>query len=182
VVFGMNDTQFRHYDHKFEWTKEQFIQICKKFSHKCGYNIEFDGVGYFNELYGFSTQICYFSKIFWSSHIHASKIKKVGEIGPFFSIKFKEKTKRKKVVEIANQIINAYNYYWNMEKSNENYVEFNLIYSYKGIQKMFRSIDHFLKVITKKDFEKFGIIINSQLGVQYNYPGSSSREEGELSD
>jgi len=181
VVFGMNDTQVRYYDHKFEWTKQQFNQICKKFSHKYGYNIEFDGVGYFNELYGFSTQICYFSKISRASLIHACRKKNIGEIKPFFSIRFKEKPKRKKVVEIANQIINAYNYYWNLESSYENYVEFNLIYSYKGIQKMFRSLDHFLRVIKKIDFEKFGIIINSQLGVQFSYPGSSSKEE-ELSD
>lgn len=59
-----NRDQFRHYDHKFEWTRAQFQQwaqgICGQYPY---YRVEYDGVGHLegqSEPYGPCTQIAIF--------------------------------------------------------------------------------------------------------------------------
>lgn len=59
-----NRNQFRHYDHKFEWTRTQFQQwaqnICRQYPF---YRVEYDGVGHLegkSEQYGPCTQIAIF--------------------------------------------------------------------------------------------------------------------------
>lgn len=58
---------FRHDDHKFEWTRDEFETWCRKGAKKYNYNIEFHGIGLlhgkYNELdNGHCTQACIFIK------------------------------------------------------------------------------------------------------------------------
>lgn len=63
---GSNKEAFRHYDHKFEWTRTQFMQwaqnVCKQYQM---YTVEFDGVGTLegkSEAFGPCTQIAIFAR------------------------------------------------------------------------------------------------------------------------
>lgn len=61
---GESATRFRHYDHKFEWTRSEFAawgqEICSQFP----YSVTFDGVGSLpnSEPYGYCTQIAIFRR------------------------------------------------------------------------------------------------------------------------
>ncbi|XP_067936586.1 small RNA 2'-O-methyltransferase-like [Watersipora subatra] len=44
VLFS-NFSGLRHWDHKFEWTRDQFREWCSQVSKKHGYRVEYDGVG-----------------------------------------------------------------------------------------------------------------------------------------
>ncbi|GFO00606.1 small RNA 2'-o-methyltransferase-like [Plakobranchus ocellatus] len=46
VLFKNKDpTQFRHWDHKFEWTRLQFGRWCEQVCSRFGYNVKYTGVG-----------------------------------------------------------------------------------------------------------------------------------------
>jgi hypothetical protein len=56
------DNQFRHYDHKFEWTRNEFISWAQKICNIYGYDFFTDGVGELpgSEPFGPCTQIAIF--------------------------------------------------------------------------------------------------------------------------
>lgn len=62
---GESDRKFRHFDHKFEWTRAEFAawanKVCQQFP---GYSCQFDGVGHLpgSEPYGPCTQIAIFTR------------------------------------------------------------------------------------------------------------------------
>lgn len=68
VLFtGLNETsKLRHWDHKFEWTRQQFQEWCHSIAHKYdGYRFELTGVGeppVDRQDIGFCTQIATFNK------------------------------------------------------------------------------------------------------------------------
>ncbi|GFR91705.1 small RNA 2'-O-methyltransferase-like [Elysia marginata] len=46
VLFKNPDpTQFRHWDHKFEWTRSEFSSWCESVALRFGYNVKYTGVG-----------------------------------------------------------------------------------------------------------------------------------------
>ncbi|CAI6352272.1 unnamed protein product [Macrosiphum euphorbiae] len=46
ILFPNFTTQFRHYDHKFEWTRKQFKEWAKKITTRYPeYSVQFDGIG-----------------------------------------------------------------------------------------------------------------------------------------
>ena len=42
---GRTQRVFRHWDHKFEWTREEFRQYCEKEAQRWGYDVQIGGVG-----------------------------------------------------------------------------------------------------------------------------------------
>lgn len=61
----LRDGKFRHWDHKFEWSREQFKLWCSSVADQYGYTITYDGVGKHsqaNESVGFCSQIAVFRK------------------------------------------------------------------------------------------------------------------------
>ncbi|KGR78171.1 3' terminal RNA ribose 2'-O-methyltransferase Hen1 [Ureibacillus manganicus] len=54
------DEDYRHPDHRFEWTREEFKTWCKNNGHK--YELSFDGIGEEHELHGYPTQACLFTR------------------------------------------------------------------------------------------------------------------------
>lgn len=58
-VYDMGE-EYRHPDHRFEWTREEFNEWCKKQNNAGYYDLTFDGIGEEHELFGFSTQMCLF--------------------------------------------------------------------------------------------------------------------------
>ncbi|MED4400465.1 3' terminal RNA ribose 2'-O-methyltransferase Hen1 [Metabacillus fastidiosus] len=54
------DEHFRHEDHRFEWTREQFQEWCLERASEYPYELIFDGIGEKDKIYGFPTQICMF--------------------------------------------------------------------------------------------------------------------------
>ncbi|KAJ3273317.1 Small RNA 2'-O-methyltransferase [Terramyces sp. JEL0728] len=62
LKYGTDDQVFRHWDHKFEWTRKEFQSWCKKCADEYGYDVEFDGVGLLGPAdHGYCTQIAIFS-------------------------------------------------------------------------------------------------------------------------
>ena len=61
AVYEM-DTEYRHLDHRFEWTRDEFTQWCEKQNEAQEYELIFDGIGEQHELYGYPTQMCLFSR------------------------------------------------------------------------------------------------------------------------
>lgn len=60
-VYDMDD-HFRHADHRFEWTRQEFQEWCKKTNHSGLYEIEFEGIGEEHPGQGFPTQMCVFKR------------------------------------------------------------------------------------------------------------------------
>ncbi|MFD3449760.1 3' terminal RNA ribose 2'-O-methyltransferase Hen1 [Microbacteriaceae bacterium 4G12] len=58
-VYDMAE-HFRHNDHRFEWTREEFNNWCSTRSDNYPYQLMFDGIGEEHERYGFPTQMCMF--------------------------------------------------------------------------------------------------------------------------
>jgi len=62
---------FRHNDHKFEWTSEEWIAYCTSAAQKFGYMVEIDGIGqavepdpwHREETLGFATQVAVFKRL-----------------------------------------------------------------------------------------------------------------------
>nr|XP_009857739.1 small RNA 2'-O-methyltransferase-like isoform X2 [Ciona intestinalis] len=65
VHFNLNGS-FRHWDHKFEWTREQFKSWCEGICTKYHYSVVFDGVGTAPEnrpSFGHCSQFAIFTKL-----------------------------------------------------------------------------------------------------------------------
>ncbi|TBU32634.1 hypothetical protein BD311DRAFT_686791 [Dichomitus squalens] len=68
---GRTDRIFRHHDHKFEWTVEEFERWCQSVAGEWGYTVEIDGVGKAQEkdewgrddALGWATQCAAFTRI-----------------------------------------------------------------------------------------------------------------------
>lgn len=60
-VYDMED-HFRHNDHRFEWTRQEFRDWCKQRNHAGYYDIEFAGIGEEHQEQGFPTQMCVFKR------------------------------------------------------------------------------------------------------------------------
>jgi hypothetical protein len=65
LKYGTSGATFRHDDHKFEWTRQQFETWCHQGASQYGYSIEFHGIGLLNSklsdtTYGHCTQACIF--------------------------------------------------------------------------------------------------------------------------
>lgn len=58
-VYDMEE-HFRHSDHRFEWTREEFHHWCLNRSAQYPYELIFDGIGEEHEQYGCPTQMCMF--------------------------------------------------------------------------------------------------------------------------
>ncbi|ESQ77685.1 3' terminal RNA ribose 2'-O-methyltransferase Hen1 [Asticcacaulis sp. AC402] len=54
--------QFRHHDHRFEWTRAQFETWANETAARYGYTVEFAGVGYSHDTLGAPTQAGIFVK------------------------------------------------------------------------------------------------------------------------
>ncbi|KAG1463015.1 hypothetical protein G6F56_005386 [Rhizopus delemar] len=65
LQYGTEHAIFRHDDHKFEWTRQQFQNWCSHGATKYGYDMEFHGIGLMNSKLddlknGHCTQACIF--------------------------------------------------------------------------------------------------------------------------
>lgn len=56
------DEQYRHPDHRFEWTREEFSRWCQMQNRHHDYELTFDGIGEEHELYGKPTQMALFTR------------------------------------------------------------------------------------------------------------------------
>ena len=66
-VLFPNFTGFRHWDHKFEWTRKEFTKWCSNISKSYNYSVEYTGVGKPTpgfEMVGFCSQIAIFTRRF----------------------------------------------------------------------------------------------------------------------
>lgn len=54
------DEDYRHLDHRFEWTRKEFQDFCE--GQKGDYGLIFDGIGEEHPLYGHPTQMCLFTR------------------------------------------------------------------------------------------------------------------------
>ncbi|KAF9973359.1 Small RNA 2'-O-methyltransferase [Actinomortierella ambigua] len=48
--YGTPESTFRHWDHRFEWTRQEFQQWCKQAADFYGYSVEFSGVGAIDDV------------------------------------------------------------------------------------------------------------------------------------
>lgn len=60
-VYDMDD-HFRHADHRFEWTRQEFQSWCEKINHSGLYEVEFVGIGEEHPEQGFPTQMGVFKR------------------------------------------------------------------------------------------------------------------------
>ncbi|MBQ7623853.1 MAG: methyltransferase domain-containing protein, partial [Clostridia bacterium] len=58
----ISDTRLRHYDHRFEWSREEFNKWAEHICEKFGYTAEISGIGDSDEEYGAPTQMGVFRK------------------------------------------------------------------------------------------------------------------------
>ena len=61
AVYELNES-YRHLDHRFEWTREQFSNWCVMQIEGSDYEVSFDGIGKGHEVYGYPTQLCVFTR------------------------------------------------------------------------------------------------------------------------
>ena len=59
---GLPAGKFRHRDHRFEWTREQFQTWAKGVAERFGYEVRFRGIGAEDEVVGAATQMGVFAK------------------------------------------------------------------------------------------------------------------------
>ncbi|KAF9382531.1 Small RNA 2'-O-methyltransferase [Podila verticillata] len=65
LMYGTPDSTFRHWDHKFEWTRKQFEDWCCSAAQEYGYSASFTGVGRLpnqDPAVGYCTQIAVLKK------------------------------------------------------------------------------------------------------------------------
>ena len=62
TAYGMEESQLRHKDHRFEWTRDEFSGWAKEICDKFGYSCEISGIGEENEEFGTPTQMGVFTK------------------------------------------------------------------------------------------------------------------------
>ena len=68
---GRTNRVFRHHDHKFEWTADEFVQWCKSIAHQWGYTVETETIGIAKEqdpwgrdgVLGGATQVASFKRL-----------------------------------------------------------------------------------------------------------------------
>ncbi|WP_203333511.1 3' terminal RNA ribose 2'-O-methyltransferase Hen1 [Planococcus beigongshangi] len=60
-IYDMDD-HFRHDDHRFEWTRQEFRNWCEQRNHAGNYDMEFAGIGEEHPEQGFPTQMCVFQR------------------------------------------------------------------------------------------------------------------------
>ncbi|KAI8077175.1 hypothetical protein BDF21DRAFT_400341 [Thamnidium elegans] len=65
LKYGTDESIFRHDDHKFEWTRNEFETWCNNGANKYGYTVEYHGIGLLHGKYddlknGHCTQACIF--------------------------------------------------------------------------------------------------------------------------
>ncbi|MCM3003628.1 3' terminal RNA ribose 2'-O-methyltransferase Hen1 [Priestia koreensis] len=53
---------YRHDDHRFEWSRDEFTQWCDTQNHQNNYQLSFNGIGTKHEEYGTPTQMCIFTR------------------------------------------------------------------------------------------------------------------------
>ncbi|KAK9707834.1 hypothetical protein K7432_009951 [Basidiobolus ranarum] len=76
LKYGTTESVFRHSDHKFEWTRNEFEKWCTSIAQRYGYSVIFSGVGTLNNdhSHGYCTQMAVFTAIQWappsSAHVH----------------------------------------------------------------------------------------------------------------
>ena len=58
----MNPDQLRHHDHRFEWTTDEFNDWSTQLATKYNYQVEFAGIGNYQETIGTPTQMAIFKK------------------------------------------------------------------------------------------------------------------------
>lgn len=56
------EENFRHSDHRFEWTRQEFREWCRQRNHQNLYELEFLGIGEEHESQGNPTQMCVFKR------------------------------------------------------------------------------------------------------------------------
>lgn len=61
VVYDMEEN-YRHSDHRFEWTRQEFREWCHARNHQNLYELEFLGIGQEHLSQGFPTQMCVFKR------------------------------------------------------------------------------------------------------------------------
>lgn len=61
VVYEM-DEAMRHGDHRFEWTRAEFMEKCKEWSKSFPYMLSFQGIGEEHSSYGHPTQMAIFKR------------------------------------------------------------------------------------------------------------------------
>ncbi|XP_072111870.1 small RNA 2'-O-methyltransferase [Mobula birostris] len=74
--------QFRHHDHRFEWSRSEFQAWCLNIGHKYDYSVEFTGVGKGpegSESLGFCTQIAVFRRV----HLRTTKTEMKNSKSPY---------------------------------------------------------------------------------------------------
>lgn len=62
-LYGMDEGQTRHDDHRFEWSRTEFSAWCAATAGQFGYEVGVSGVGEADELVGASSQLARFQKI-----------------------------------------------------------------------------------------------------------------------
>ena len=58
---NLDDSKLRHKDHRFEWTKDEFISWCKKIETDYGYSFRYNEIGSIDPKYGSPTQMGVFT-------------------------------------------------------------------------------------------------------------------------
>lgn len=61
-VYAMEQEQFRHHDHRFEWTRQEFNVRCAEWAEKGNYAYEIRGIGEDKEGFGQPTQLAMFTR------------------------------------------------------------------------------------------------------------------------
>ena len=62
-LYGMDEGQIRHDDHRFEWSRDEFSAWCAATAERFGYTVRITGVGEADELVGASSQLAHFQQI-----------------------------------------------------------------------------------------------------------------------
>jgi len=60
-VYGL-DSSYRHPDHRFEWTRSEFISFCETQAERFGYTCTFSGIGDSHPTFGEPTQLAEFTR------------------------------------------------------------------------------------------------------------------------
>lgn len=61
-MFGLEEGQFRHRDHRFEWSVPEVTAWCDKISRDYGYSYELDGAGGYDPAFGHLSHFIVFEK------------------------------------------------------------------------------------------------------------------------
>ena len=108
-VLFKNTKKFRHWDHKFEWTRNQFKAWCDKICNKFGYEVYFTGVGTPPNTklkVGYCSQFAVFTRLVHSndavseSHLNYTLLKEID----YPHIKFKNLLAQ--IINTANNVAN----------------------------------------------------------------------------